>query len=317
MYFAFGGVQLAAPWPLPLPFWLGGEMPARTVEVQAGEGTPPDLPPDGYVHCWPRASATPFLQVARVRDGFLLRFDRLADFVVSNDGSEVRFWPAAGSNDETLRHLTLDQVLPRVLTHLGRHVVHAAAVEVARRGIAFLGETGRGKSTLTASFRAAGYALLSDDGVLVHERGTDVLVEATYPSLRLWPDTLAGVLGSDQGVSPMAHYSTKRRLTGLVDRHPSEPVTLAAIYRLDGEPTGSSNVEILPVPPKDAAMALISNTFKLDVVDRTQAQQLLQFYAHVAERVPAYSLRLRRGFERLDDVRQALLEHLITVPVST
>jgi hypothetical protein len=121
-------------------------------------------------------------------------------------------WSAPGTNDATLRHLLLDQVLPRVLAHRGHVVLHAASVRIHERIVAIAGTTGAGKSTLAASFLIAGHPLLSDDGLLLDPGPSGTLAQPTYPSLRLWPQTVERLFAEAPTMEPMAHYSTKRRL---------------------------------------------------------------------------------------------------------
>ena len=96
------------------------------------------------------------LSLARRVDGFLLRFPFLADFVIDAEGCRIGAWAAPDIDEETLRHLLLDQVLPRVLGYKERLVLHASAVLVNGTAMAFAGNTGAGKSTLAASFQTAG-----------------------------------------------------------------------------------------------------------------------------------------------------------------
>jgi hypothetical protein len=70
----------------------------------------------------------------RANGGYLLRFPELGDFQVSADGLTVTCFPAPRVSDATSEHLYLNQVLPLVLSKLGKLVFHASAVEPARCG---------------------------------------------------------------------------------------------------------------------------------------------------------------------------------------
>lgn len=141
-----------------------------------------------WLHHWPPECNGLSLAVSGKGESFLLRFPGLADFIISREGHRVEAWPAPVMSIETLSHLLLDQVLPRILAQQGRLVLHAGAVQVGDLTIAFIGGSGSGKSTLTASFHAAGHPLLCDDGlVLTHGEGVTFALP-TYSSLRLWPN---------------------------------------------------------------------------------------------------------------------------------
>jgi len=211
-------------------------LPSKGPDITIGPRSTPAQEPaaSDWIHHWPEDSGAISLGRCSQSSDFLLRFPDLADFLISADGSALGAWPAPETNADTLRHLILDQVLPRVLAHRGQLVLHAGAARIGQEAIAFIGETGRGKSTLTASFHAAGYPLLSDDGLVLMQGDGTTCAQPTYPSLRLWPEAVAGLFARTPGLAPMAHYSSKQRVT-LKDTADNKPVSLAAIYVLAPE----------------------------------------------------------------------------------
>ncbi len=271
--------------------------------------SPPDWENAAWVHEWQTGNGPPTLSIARKEEGLLLRFPDLADFSITNDGNRIGAWPAPGTDDETLRHLLLDQVLPRLLAHQGRLVLHAGAVRVDDTAIAFLGAAGCGKSTLTASFRAAGYSLLSDDGLVLNAIEEEVKARPTYPSLRLWPESVAGVYSEPPTLAPMAQYSTKQRVVLTQDDFSGEPLPLAAIYVLAPvAETGAATISLTKLSPRDACMAIVANSFQLDLTDTRRAAALLAKAAKVAKQVPAFRLTYPRDFALLPSVRAAILD---------
>jgi hypothetical protein len=291
-------------WPWALPHFLNGDGGKPTIIVREDRACTDPRP---LALSEGEPLGRPIGPIIVLDDGLLLWFPDLATFRVEQDGALVTF--QATTDRETLQHLLLDQVLPRVLAHRGHHVLHAAAVDVARGAIGFVGETGRGKSTLTGAFEAAGFASLSDDG-LVLEHGPDVIQAVpTYPSLRLWPDSVSGVFRSAPDLAPMAHYSDKRRVA-----RPSWPAgarsrPLLSLYFL-GDPADA--VEVRRVSPREATVTLIENSFQLETSDRRRAAAVLDSSVEIASSVPAFELAYPRDYSRLDEVREAILEHAST-----
>ncbi len=242
----------------------------------------------------------------------MLRFPDLVDFSVSAKGDQIGIWQAPGTSGETLRHLLLDQLLPRLLAHGGRLVLHAGAVRVDGRAIAFVGETGAGKSTLTASFHAAGHPLLSDDGLVLTQAAGCVTALPTYRSLRLWPDALARLYAETPLLAPMAHYSAKQRvIIGEAPETISHPMPLAALYVLAPHAdTAVSTISLTRLSPRDACMAIIGNSFKLDVNDMRRAADLTAAAGRIAQQVPAFTLEYPRNFGLLPTVRTAVLQYV-------
>jgi hypothetical protein len=306
--YRYADLSVASAWPLV-------ELP--TVEPHKADNpnitfgprvTPAREPANSeWLHHWPDESGAMSLAQYDGGSDFLLRFPGLADFVISEDGRAIGVWPAPETSTETLRHLVLDQVLPRVLAQQGRLVLHAGAVRVGQKAIAFIGDTGRGKSTLTASFQAAGSPLLSDDGLVLTQENGAALAQPTYSSLRLWPEAIAGLFARAPDLAPMAHYSRKQRVI-LTDVADHAPMPLAAVYVLFPEAQeDSASILLTRMSPSEACMAIISNSFQLDVTDRRRAMGLLTVASGIAQELPVFSLAFPRRFACLPDVRKVVL----------
>jgi hypothetical protein len=263
---------------------------------------------DDWIHHWQAQDDLGSLSLARTVDGFRLHFPGWADFVISRDGSQIGMWPAAGGSEETLRHLLLDQVLPRLLAHQGRLVLHAGAVCVDEQTVIFVGQTGWGKSTLTTSFHMAGYPLLSDDGLLLIPEAGSTLVLPTYPSLRLWPESIAGLYAQTPPLAPMAHYSAKQRVLvadGRTMNH--QPMPIAALYVLAPPDPDSDAISVSRLSARETCMEIVRNSFQLDVTDHQRAIQLLDAASEVAQQLPAFRLTYPRDHALLPQVRAAIL----------
>jgi hypothetical protein len=70
--------------------------------------------------------------------------------------------------------------------------LHANAVEIGGKAVAFSGRSGAGKSTLAAWFADRGHAILCDDvcAIAAPARGGPPVVFPGVPRLRLWEDAL-------------------------------------------------------------------------------------------------------------------------------
>lgn len=256
------------------------------------------------------AAAPSDMVLLKVSDGLVLRFVGVADFFIDREGRQIRASAPASVDHATLRHLLLDQVLPRVLAHRDRLIVHGASVAVGDRVICFIGETGQGKSTLAASFHEAGHALLSDDAVMLTSDSGTTLAEPLYPALRLWPESVDGLFEVPPATTPMTQYSAKSRVELATPATAAPARPLGAIFVLE-DPHGDEDTDggpsLSPYSPRDGCMAIIANSFQLDAADTQRAARLLQRAGDVAQRVPVYALYYTRSFERLAQVRKAVL----------
>lgn len=157
-----------------------------------------------------------------------MRFHGTADFDVLPADHAIAVRPATGAGPALIRHLLLDQVLPRALHRPSAPVLHASAALVPGGVAAFVGASGRGKSTLAAAFAQAGRPLFADDALRLLPRGAGFMALPGYPGLRLGGDSL-GLLGRAGPRVAEGHW--KRRV---VPRWADRPARLRAIYLVKG-----------------------------------------------------------------------------------
>ena len=264
---------------------------------------------ENWVHSRDPTTDQVVLSIATTATGFVLRFPGLADFEISARGDRIEAWPKAGISQPTIRHLLLDQVLPRVIAHRGRMVLHASAVAIGDSAIAFAGESGCGKSTLAASFDATGFEALADDAVIVTVGAGESSVQALYPGLRLWPSSVAALGRERDDISPMAQYSTKGRLPP-AQRSASAARHLAALFLLTpaSEILESTPVLATQTSARDTCMEIIRSTFHLDVADPERAAQLLDSVAELVTGVPVRTLSIPHDYSRLPEVHDVVLQ---------
>jgi hypothetical protein len=265
-----------------------------------------------HVHDWHGADGELQMSCARREKAFLLTFPRTAEYRIDFPRRHIEIVASAKAAESTVIQLLLDQVLPRVLFHSGRLVVHASAVNVGRdQSVAFLGPSGRGKSTLAAAYLQARAPILTDDCLLVASSGGQGFKAIpAYPALRLWPDSLAALELHAAARVTTTLESGKARLMlggGLAG---ACPMALSALFVL-GDPAvaPSHGVEIEPLRGNKAMMALIESAFVLDLVSKESIRHNFAVVSTVARSgIPLFSLNFPRRYEILEEVRQAVAE---------
>jgi hypothetical protein len=309
------GLDLASDTALPELdcFAAASAAAAHPIKVHLGVATRRDL---GTAH-WLLRSALPggddLALCGKVEGGYLLRYVGAADFMVDRAGRELRCTRIEpGTSLQTLRHLLLDQVLPLVLNLLGCDVLHATAVETPAGVCAFIGPAGAGKSTLAASFAAAGYSTFCDDCLVVRRNG-GILCTPGYPGVRLRNDSLAALGNLPLKAGAIADSISKHRLVIDAGNFPSSPRRLIAIYRIgrqaDGEP-GLSTARIEPLRGREAFMEAVSSAYVLDVTEPTTLLRHFRFIEQLVAQVPIARLLLADDFTLLRSARHAILSEL-------
>lgn len=234
------------------------------VDLQLLDPRPQSSKQDVPFHEWVLPGGTVWTQFYRTADRYLLRFPSMADFTVSRSGDQVAAYPVPGVSTETVDHLYLNQVLPLALSRQKRLVLHGSAVALGGSAVAFLAVSGKGKSTLAASFATSGHQFLTDDALQLEARGDTYFVQPSHPSIRLWDDSRSALIDDGVQSAPSADYTPKSRLLaeGVV-AHCGVACPLSGVYFLGSGDVIS--VQIEAVTARDAMVDLVRNSFLLDV----------------------------------------------------
>ena len=259
---------------------------------------------------WAFPDGALWTQFYRDDQGYLLRFPLLADFSVSADGDRVVCSPAPGVTDTTQQHLYLNQVLPLVLSRLGKLVFHGSAVEIDGGAVAFMAESGRGKSTLAASFAVNGCNFLTDDGLVVEDVQGRYLAMPSHPSIRLWKDSEEALVPSGSIAEPALHFTSKLRfMAGDAIPFCDRPRPIRTIYFLGDE--SATDIVFQRLSKSEALLELVKHSFLLDLEDRDLLASHFDRVARLVQERIYYRLDYPRRYEDLPRVREAIMRHAL------
>jgi hypothetical protein len=243
---------------------------------------------------------------------YLVRFQGLADFEVSADGTRVTAYPAEGSDETTVEHLYINQVAPLAMSRQGIPAFHASVVTVSGGAVAFLGKAGMGKSTLAAYFSLNEAEFLTDDSLVIEEAGDVCRALPGHPSLRLWEDSLDALIDARTERAAAINYSTKARLlAGEALAYRAKPQLLLAAFVLEQDDV--SRVAIRRLAGVERHMAWVNNSFLLDVEDRLLLAQHFDWTCRISEIVPTFALDYPRDYGMLADVLDAIRRRVVNL----
>ncbi len=238
-----------------------------------------------------------------------LRGWEMGEAVIAADGRHILCAPESAQLTESFFVYLLGQALSFALLKLGFEPLHATAVVIDGQAVALVAESGIGKSTLAASFVAAGCRLLTDDVLMLQTSEGRVLAYPGPQRLKLFPKA-AGALGVDlTGAMAMNTQTTKLLVPLAPGRTCVAPVPLAAIYELvppRGLP-GPQPVEVTAVAGRDAALAIVQAAFNQRFVTRARLTRQFAAATSLAERVPVRRLSYPRVLARLPEVVGAVV----------
>jgi hypothetical protein len=208
----------------------------------------------------------------------------------------------------------LGPVLGLLLRVRGVTCLHASAVEIGGRAVAFVGSEGAGKSTTAAAMARKGFGVLSDDVVALAERDGGFFVHPAYPYLCLWPESVASLYGSPNALPRFSASYEKRCLS--LDKQQlafaTDALPLAAIYILAERRTDPAPV-IEPVSAQTALVTLVANTYATNMLDRSMRAREFESLGRLVPQVAIRKIsahvdpaRLGKLCERIADDVQSI-----------
>ena len=297
---------------IPLPE-LSTDNGSRDHDYTFAVKTPGNAPSCNWLRHYSQSNGRPWLSLAGNNGNYHLEFPELAHFHVSTSAKTIRCYPMPDIPLTTITHLFLDIVIPLVLSRQASLVLHGSAVLISGQMIAFLGETGQGKSTIAASLGRQGFPVATDDCLVVEEKEDEILGIPLYPSLRLWPEALSALFGDAPGLPPVCHYSEKKQLGMSEDLVRFSPTArpLHRIYILARHPEpGNSNITIAPLSPRDAFIALMKHPYRLEIGIHERLRKEFDVIGRVVKLIDVRSMTYPRDYALLPKVCEAILSDL-------
>jgi HPr Serine kinase C-terminal domain/AAA domain len=280
-----------------LPGLIAGE-PDSIPEVTIRYGEVPQALPDARM-------VGPTWQIAGKQ--FLLSVPNVARFLLKN-GDQIVFAPESEASAEDVPIFILGTVFGILLHQREQIVLHASAIEVNGRAVAFCGASGAGKSTLAAALAQRGYRLLTDDvcAITLSSKGTP-MVHPDGRQLKLWAEAIEKLQLQDLRRARVSNRIEKFYVD-LPDAR-SEPLAVSAIYVLrEAMPSLVWGVERANVV--DAAVLLRNNAYRpLLVASFEQNEGYFRAAAQIASRSGIFILTRPRDFAAVPQVVSWLERH--------
>ncbi len=280
---------------LPLPELAAGEARKDVVVRFAKVSGPPPEAQTAERHYWATGQSVYLfwreLGTFRIREGFEIAID-----------------PATLVEPGRLSPPILGACMAVALHQRGFLVLHASAVALNGRAVAFLGDKGWGKSTLAAALHGRGHHLLCDDVLAVDVEGAaSPWALPAFPQLKLWPDAVAS-LGGDPDALPRLVPQLEKRQRRISGDFSQNPLPLERIYVLGKGPS----LEIEPLQPGEVLGQLFAHSyggrFGKQLLQHGEAKHFKQC-AELAKGVPIYRLKRPSSLSLLPVTAQLVEEH--------
>lgn len=261
----------------------------------------------------------PFFIVSKLLGGdfYRLCYCDGANFIVDRAGTQIWVeWPDTLAPEEISTYL-FGPVIGWVLRLRGCVCLHASAIAIDGRAVAFVGASGTGKSTTAAAFANRGYAVLADDVVAISGPPDSLLVTPSYPELRLWPESMAALYGHVS--REHEHSATTEKfhvdVRAMGQEYQDAPLPLAAIYILNDEDHSGAN-QVRPLSHREALIILVANTHAGRLLDRTAREEEFELLASLVARVRVSEVFRGTDLEQLPVLCDAILSDMKAHPKS-
>jgi len=310
-YFVFG-LSLHSDLPIPGLIPVGAPSNGPDVEVHLGN-SPSAHSGDSvkrgvltFVSSDLDAAGEPALRIWQMAEGacFYLAYCDGTEFWLDRKGASVwAKWPATSSLEDAATFL-LGPVLGLLLRLRGVTCLHASAVAINDRAVAFVGDEGAGKSTTAAAFARLGYPVISDDVVAIVEREGAFHVLPAYPYLSLWPDSVKMLYGPDKTLPTFSANWDKRVLSLAEDRlrFAEKSLPLGAIFIL-GERSSDSSAPFLETPAvQECLIALVANSYATGMLDHDMRAREFALLGRVVASLPVRRVRPHEESAQIDQM---------------
>jgi len=262
--------------------------------------------PPAYVSAFTNEAGESLLRVHRTGDCDVMHFPGMAEYYLFAD--RVVYRPLGEVESEVEANF-LSSVLAFWLERTGVLAMHASAVALPSGAVAFLANSGNGKSTLAAALLKAGNSLLSDDILALVPPGAGWQARSGFPTMRMWPAEACWFLGGCETL-PRIHPAFDKRLVTVGDDGwgafcaDPQPLSRVILPERRDPSDSSSDISLTPLSPRDAVIELVRHSFAARLVQGIGLQAgRMDLFVDLVRRVPMVRLSYPSGFQHLERVR--------------
>lgn len=237
-----------------------------------------------------------------------IHFPAVGTFFINN-GNEIVISPIPDVEEKLWRLGLLGAALAVLLYQRGKLVLHSSAVDINGNAVAFVGNKGDGKSTMSAALCKAGHKLLVDDTVAINLTKSDKpIILSGFPQVKLYPDSVIAALNENpEGLADVASNYEKR--AKLVESFCEVNRPLKAIYVLKQ----GKSIKITKLSLQESLQHIITHSymarFSTDWMKSGTAISNFRQASELIKQVPIFFLERPRDLSVLKDVVSAVEQH--------
>jgi hypothetical protein len=239
---------------------------------------------------------------------FSMQVEGVADFYALN-GKEIDYTPVKDASPESIQLYLNGSVYGAILHQRQILPIHGSSFAVKGNGVMLCGESGTGKSSLTAAFSLNDFNFLTDDITPVVFIENVPYILALSDTIKLWDDSLNHL---DLDKSDLKRVSPDmEKFYYSIDKSNSGPVSLKIIYMLSiyDQP----ETEISEVFGTGRFSSLYNEIYRMEFLKGMPENEKIYFIniVDISNNVRIFKVN-RPGSIKINDLKIILSEHIIS-----
>jgi hypothetical protein len=191
-----------------------------------------------------------------------------------------------------------------LLNQRGRLVLHASAVNLRGNGIAFLGASGDGKSSVAASLLMRGHSFVVDDIAAIELQHGKAVLYPGFPQLRLATEAAQSMRAGISELQYMNDLDEKRNYR-VLSNFQQDPIEINKIFIL----AEGRQIEFQPITPQQAVIELARYSMPTSIVKLDRVANFNKC-VKLAGLIESYQLIRPLSLKMLPIVAEKIEEHV-------
>lgn len=213
------------------------------------------------------------------------------------EGQEIIIDLEEDVSENIIREVLLGPVFAVLLHQRGNLVLHSSAVSMGNNAIAFLGDAGFGKSTISMAMYNRGYSIITDDVLAINLDDTGAPV--TYPSFPVIKLESSELTNEKYNIKILSKDKEQEKNFIYIGRDFStSPIPVKILYILKR----SNQVGIETIETQNALKELLKHSYCLKLFQNEEKAINLFQCANIIENIKVKVLNIGNSLEKLPEV---------------
>lgn len=224
-------------------------------------------------------------------------------------GKTIVVEPHENADKAQIKAFLLGSAFGFLLIQRNKLAIHGGTILIDDKAVIFTGDTGAGKSTMTAAFRAKGYSFMSDDVSVIgqFEDGTHIIYPG-YPQQKLCKDAVKN-MGYNPEDFVMIGDDREKYIIPAKESFVNNHTVIRAIIELSiGD---EDEVEISEVLGSEKIILLMKNIYRIEVTRFAGlSREYFRKCLDTVKNIPIYKLKRPRERHTVEEQISIILSTL-------